>query len=420
MHILFIQASRESAYPALKLAFEKLNHRVSAIFLDTTSDIEKLKIDILKERPDFCFTVNYYAFDSAHKNSSDFEFFFEQNSIPIVSFYWDAPWVSGSWKHLERLQKGPFSKNTIFLTIDRAHYAFFRQRGMRAEYFPTAVDSNLFNFSASTEFKSKFSLPLVFVGTPHSQLSFQIDSLEEINDSYSRLFLAEFEANAKNILGREIQFSLKTWIEKITLNVQEFFKCSIHTASDYDKHTTIFYNETKMGLPPEAQHVIDLMRGRLDMLYSWWQVHSCLYRLQNSGLSVFGGEEWKKFLLPNLKNESPRLSDDELWACFQNAKISLCMTKWQFRSAVHERPLQILACRGFPLTDYRSDLDELFEPQEIESYKSIEEAQDKIKFYQKNESARLKVIERGSKRVQENHTYDHRAQRILEIIKSKI
>ncbi len=69
---------------------------------------------------------------------------------------------------------------------------------------------------------------------------------------------------------------------------------------------------------------------------------------------------------------------------------------------------------GFELVDYKSALEELFDPEkEIVYYKDNKELLEKIDYYLNNEKERQKIAERGHRRVEREHTYKHRVEKIL-------
>ena len=71
------------------------------------------------------------------------------------------------------------------------------------------------------------------------------------------------------------------------------------------------------------------------------------------------------------------------------------------------------------LTDWKENLSELFEPdKEVLTYRSAEECVDKVNYILENEDERRKLAAAGQRRTLREHTFDNRAARIDEIIRS--
>ncbi len=71
------------------------------------------------------------------------------------------------------------------------------------------------------------------------------------------------------------------------------------------------------------------------------------------------------------------------------------------------------------LTDLKENLSELFEPdKEILTYRSAEECVEKVNYILANEKARRELAEAGQSRTLRDHTFENRAARIDEIIRS--
>ena len=70
------------------------------------------------------------------------------------------------------------------------------------------------------------------------------------------------------------------------------------------------------------------------------------------------------------------------------------------------------------ITDYKSDLHELFNPgKELETYKTKGELLEKVKYYLDHEKEREKIAKAGQRRTLADHTYYHRMQELLIILK---
>jgi spore maturation protein CgeB len=73
----------------------------------------------------------------------------------------------------------------------------------------------------------------------------------------------------------------------------------------------------------------------------------------------------------------------------------------------------VLSVGGFPLADYRAGLSDLFTEDEIAVYESDAELLEKARYYLVREDARLKMAEKGRRRVLKDHTYEERVKVIV-------
>ncbi len=71
------------------------------------------------------------------------------------------------------------------------------------------------------------------------------------------------------------------------------------------------------------------------------------------------------------------------------------------------------------LTDWKENLSELFEPDaEVLTYRSAEECVEKVNYILEHEEERRSIAAAGQLRTLREHTFDNRAARIDEIIRS--
>lgn len=69
------------------------------------------------------------------------------------------------------------------------------------------------------------------------------------------------------------------------------------------------------------------------------------------------------------------------------------------------------------ITDYKSDLNKLFIPgKEVETYKTKEELEEKMKYYLSHDKEREKIAKAGQKRTLKDHTYRKRMKELVQIL----
>ena len=94
-------------------------------------------------------------------------------------------------------------------------------------------------------------------------------------------------------------------------------------------------------------------------------------------------------------------------------------TSAQMKGAVNQRVFDVPASGAFLLTDYRRQIEELFEPEkEVVCYHDPEQATDLAAFYLKNDTARQAVVTAALQRVRARHQYEHRLEYICRTMRS--
>jgi hypothetical protein len=419
--ICFLRYGDELIIDSLARGFEKLGFDTKTVIFDPANiAFEKLRLEIESFAPDACFTHNFYVFD-LFKTDRSLENYLCEKQIPCVAWFWDSPIASGSEATARRYLFENVSPNILSLASDSGHYEFLKGRGVRSDFLPLGVADEFFAWSNRLGQKpqSPLSFDLSFSGKPvHFMGQEPLKDEEQIWLYYTNAFLVNF------LSGIKLQFPSSEENEKGKALLVDCFRDAVTEFFSLLYTDTIAYQNARRAFVERIRNQLgDFMSqsllpalGRLDFMYSWFQLNIYLHRLMEFDLGVFGGDAWANSLLPHLKQKSPRLSQEELLELFRFSKISFCLTKWHFQNMAHERVFIAYGCGGFPITDYRKDLVNLFEKDELVMYHEIEEAQDLIRYYLKNESERLRIAAKGRTRVMREHCYSHRAAQIAKIM----
>ena len=100
---------------------------------------------------------------------------------------------------------------------------------------------------------------------------------------------------------------------------------------------------------------------------------------------------------------------DDLPRLYPFAAINFNCTSQQMKGAVNQRVFDVPASGAFLLTDYRQQVEDLFEPgREIICYHSPEEATELARYYLAHPEARLAVAQAARQRILREHSYEHR------------
>lgn len=104
---------------------------------------------------------------------------------------------------------------------------------------------------------------------------------------------------------------------------------------------------------------------------------------------------------------------------FRQSKINLNITMRSIQTGIPQRIWDIMACRGFVLTNYQPELEEYFEiGTHLETFTSIEEMNDKIIYYLKNDSKRETISQNGYEEVCNKHSILMRVINMIKIVTS--
>ena len=179
----------------------------------------------------------------------------------------------------------------------------------------------------------------------------------------------------------------------------------------------------RAGLGPRWTSLDRAGRRDLEALVFWrsTQIYrlSVIRALGSIRTATAGDDGWKNLLPAERFRIMPELDYyRELVYFYHLCRVNLNATSLQMKSGLNQRVFDVPAAGAFLLTDYRRQLEDLFEPgREVIWYKSPEEALDLASFYSKNDPARRKIVEAGRARVLKDHTYAVRLEKLLKTMR---
>lgn len=106
---------------------------------------------------------------------------------------------------------------------------------------------------------------------------------------------------------------------------------------------------------------------------------------------------------------------------FESAAEKYCQSKVVFNISIKDdinmRVFETLSTKSFLLTNWIPTLEDLFQDGvHLVTYKSIDEAIDKAKYYLAHDSERERIAEAGFQEVRAKHTFRHRAEQVLKAV----
>jgi hypothetical protein len=418
--LCLLRYKSEPIIDSLAECFKILGHEVKTLVVDGRAETEDEILSVLRSfSPDVCLTHNFYVFDSFYP-SRRLEEFFVDRKLPCLLWYFDSPFASGHAATTNRYLFGHLPDCFLTVVADSGHLPDLRSRKLKSEFLPVGVADTSFEVlrNLPSELCSKFSSDLSFVGQPLRAMPPEpLKDPADIKSFYERHSLREIRSGISEGKNQEQRKAREEMLRLFETELSKFFSSLYCRVETYEAARLSVLNSVRARFGERGAQSFQAFFGVIDFSYSWCQLNLYLTQLQDFGISVYGSERWPQ-LLPGYSKPSPRLSDLELLACFQNSKISFCHTKWHFKNVVHERVFLVYASGGFPITDFRSDLYRLFKRDEIVAYEGIEHAKDLIRFYLKHPAERERISAKGKKRVESEHRYSHRAHALCEMLRN--
>jgi spore maturation protein CgeB len=130
---------------------------------------------------------------------------------------------------------------------------------------------------------------------------------------------------------------------------------------------------------------------------------------------IYGDPGWKQHLNGHAVLRPELNYYEELPDFYGACAVNFNTTSLQMKGGVNQRVFDVPACGSFLLTDYRRQLEQVFEPgREVVCYSSIEEIEDLTAYYVQHEHERRQIAARAHARVLQEHTYVHRLTRLVE------
>ncbi len=138
-----------------------------------------------------------------------------------------------------------------------------------------------------------------------------------------------------------------------------------------------------------------------------------LSALEDMNLSIFGDQGWAMKevaggLTQFYQGRDLQYLHETPWI-YQVSAINVNIFNVQCVNSPTVRVLDVMACGGFLLTEYRPFLEEMFKiGEELDVFRTQEELQDKAKYYLAHPDQREQIANAGQKRVLSEHRYRNR------------
>ncbi len=334
-------------------------------------DIAALFRTLAEFKPDFVLTSNYAGMDEAGM----FAHFFNDAKIPYVSWFTDTP------RMILFNRTMYVSDYAVAATWEKAYAPHLESYGFsHVHYMPLATDPAIFDGLPTRQPDRN----LAFVGSSmlvqlaealekHADLPHVVEAVEgAIRDG--RVTRESYNAGLESILGTAF----------------------VETLDDGQQRNA----ELLMNYEATSQQRIELVRALIPL-----------------GIEARGDASWKS-VLDNYESNLGYF--DDLAPFYRSTAVNVNNTSLQMRDAVNQRVFDCPAAGGFLITDNQPDLHELFDvAQEVVTYESLPELQDKITYYLNHPEERESIVNRARTRVLAEHTHRHRLQSLETYLKPR-
>lgn len=337
---------------------------------------------ILKAPLAFVFSINFFPAIS---------YTCERLKVPYVCWTVDSP--------VPELFSNALGNtyNRIFL-FDRAQYDFFSPVNPSCiHYLPLAADNKQFE-------KAVLSMTEADYAAYGADISF-VGSLYTEKCRYDRLTLSEHtKGYVDGLMEAQLQIYGCNFIaDSLTESV-------IHEIMDADP---LFYQGEDLREGVERYLVAHQYVG---MKLAALERERTLRRLsEHFPVTLYTRSDTSS--LPHVDCRGGVRTLTEMPKVFQASRINLNMTIRPIETGLSQRIWDVLACGGFLLTNYQSEIPDYFEiGKELETYESIPELEEKVRYYLSHEDERMEIAIRGYEKVAAHHSYEVRLAQMIKIL----
>jgi len=368
----FLEEETRRALRATGIAAVPFEYNTCRDSLDYEASLSKM---IQKEKPDFILSINMKGFDGNGETGRIAERF----GVPLVIWFVDDP------RPILLSNRIHIRPHMTALSWERDHCRLLTAAGFdKAEYVPLACDPALFTDTGPTS----RAAALGFVGTS------MVDRFAgNIRDKF--LWSDGLVPLVEALAGKLCADPAYPVYESIPNQAKAL---GIRLAFSDERNLT--------WLAAYIVHHASMKKRK-----------AAIQALLPQGIETFGDPEgWKKLFGGAVITHPDVDYRHGLASVYKRIAININVTSCQMPTAVNQRVFDIPMTGSFVISDKQNDLLELFGPSEIATYESLEDLQEKVRFYLANEAERGRITKLAQKRILGEHTYVHRMQKIMSLL----
>ncbi len=386
MNILFYRYN--SIYESAVIsAMKNLGHKVAEITeeMENKELTPKEQLLLVSEplktaRYDFVFSINYFPVLSEVCNIFKIPYACWLVDSPVLELYSDSiyrPW------------------NRIFL-FDYAQYQEFAPKNPDCIfYLPLTSDISAMESvcgSITSEDIEKYSCDISFVGSLYSEKC-PYNKLTNPPD-FLRGYLEGIIESQLKIYGYNFIRELMT--DDLVAEFQKYLPGFYQFPEKYERNEKALVADLYLSTKVTEQE-----RLRLLAVLS-----------EHFSVDLYTGSDTSG--LPKIHNKGLARTYHDMPKIFRLSKINLNMTAKSIKTALPLRIWDILACGGFLLTNFQSEIPDYFEiGTDLETYSSEAELLEKCEYYLNHEEARKQIAQNGHNKMMQFHRLEMRVEELI-------
>lgn len=360
MKILIYEWTRESTY-WVKQDLRDVMQEIGILFDTFQFDFANGKPDINFFIYDACFSINYYP---------ELSNICLENNIKYIVWGYDCPF---NVRNIENTLGNPC--NFVFC-FDRNQANEYQKQGFQTVYYlPLGVNIKRYKALHKAGMKNKaYSNEISFVGNLYGG---QYYDILDICDEFTKGYLEGVVESQLLIYGGYI-------LDKVI---------GPRLIDDMNSHFKKLDSSTEFSLDAAGLvHLLDQETSRRERIYLLGLLGKFFQTSVYTGKGDVSLRNVKICDKVNYYTQMPYV--------FYNSGINLNITVKGIQSGIPLRALDVMASKGFLLSNYQMELAEYFdEGEEMVMYESIEDAYAKCKFYLDHKDLRDTIIDKGYQKV---------------------
>lgn len=360
--------------------FEKVP---SDFTVDAEFSLEMMKV-INEKSIEMVFSFDYYPIISLICNVV---------KIPYVSWIVDCPMLTLQSKTISNECNYVFNFDRIYTDRIAAlgcPHSIHMPLGGYERMLENAVGRD--DVKTSRDINGKYACDISFVGSLYTDKKNRYRTAKL--DDYTKGFADGLIDSQEKIYG----FNLlkESLSEKVTDSYSKACQLELGDLFFEDKAQLVADSLSVETTAREREHV-------LGMLSEYWDVD--LY----TNCQIPG-----KLKKPKLHSKGTVKYDTQMPLVFRDSRINLNITSKSIESGVPLRIFDILACGGFCMTNYQTEVAELFEDGvDLVMYSSLEDLREKVYYYLNHEEERAAIAANGRAKLIERYTLGQALDRML-------
>ena len=386
MRVLFV-GNETQQVTHIAYALDRMGHEVAIYpqpiekILETDLNMKNFYAFLQKSALDFVISNTFHPYLAQVTHDLNLKYVVYGMDSPMFSIY--------------RHEKESRYSNTYLFLLDRKECERLKAQGYtNAYHMPLGSDDyTAGNISISDEEINKYQCDISFVGSLYSDNIFD-QNIGKFSSSVQDIFYAILERSTLcwdgiDRLSPQLVPEVLEEIKAVLSNVGKY----AGNMGDAEYLRTFFFARKWTHI--ERTLLLELLAEQYDLrLYTW-----------------------DHQIVPKSIRRFPTVQFEDSLKVYYSTKINLNITLRSIESGIPLRIFDIMSVGGFVLTNWQPEIPDLFEEgKEIVTFKTPEEMLAKVDYYLHHEKERQRIALNGYRKVKEEHTFEHRMDKIVSVI----